>query len=93
MKENVIHPKQGLKLRKIGKQYMIVEANAEHINMSDVYSLNQTAALLWERIEAGSYTLDELAAWLCSLYDVTPDVILQDVERQLAEWKRFGLID
>ena len=93
MKENVIRPKKGLKLRKIGKQYMIVEANAEHINMSDVYSLNQTAALLWERIEAGSYTPDELAAWLCSLYDITSDVILQDVERQLTEWKRFGLID
>ena len=38
-------------------------------------------------------TPNELAAWLCSLYDITSDVILQDVERQLAEWKRFGLID
>ena len=93
MKEDVIHLKEGLKLRKIGKQYMIVEANAGNINMSDVYTLNQTAAQLWERIEAGSYTPQELAEWLCSLYIVTPDVALQDVERQLAEWKHFGLID
>ena len=93
MKEKVIHPKVGLKLRKIGKQYMIVEANAGNINMSDVYTLNQTAAQLWEQIETGSFTPQELAAWLCSIYAVTPDVALQDVERQLAEWKRFGLID
>ena len=93
MNEHVIHPKKGLKLRKIGNQYMIVEANAENMNMSDVYTLNQTAAQLWERIEAGSYTPQELAEWLCSLYAVTPVVALQDVERQLAEWKRFGLVE
>ena len=93
MKNDKIRPKHGLQLRKIGDRYMIVDSVDGATNLCDVYSLNQTAALLWERIEAGSYTLDELAAWLCSLYDITSDVILQDVERQLAEWKRFGLID
>lgn len=50
MEEMKICPKEGLKLRKVGKQYMIVEACEGNVNMSHVYSLNQTAAQMWERI-------------------------------------------
>ena len=42
MNKMVLNPKAGVKLRKVGNQYMIVEANEENANMSDVYSLNHT---------------------------------------------------
>ena len=44
MNDNVVRPKRNLQLRKIQNQYMIVEASAVNVNMSNVYSLNKTAA-------------------------------------------------
>ena len=48
MNDNIVRPKRNLQLRKIQNQYMIVEASAANVNMSNVYSLNKTAADLWE---------------------------------------------
>ena len=92
MKDNAIRPKKSLQLRKIQNQYMIVEVSAENVNMSNVYSMNQTAADLWEVISTEERTVEELIEWLCSNYDVEADVAQSDVESLLAEWREFGLI-
>ncbi len=93
MKQNVIHPKEGLQLRKIKDRYMIVVASDGNVNMSDVYSLNRTAADLWQQICNGEYSAEELAEWLSDTYPVEPSKALRDVERQLSEWKSYGLLD
>lgn len=84
--------KQGLQLRKIGKQYMIVEACSDNVNMSNVYSLNKTAAWMWQQLESADLTADELADRLCETYAVDKTAALRDVEQQLAEWQSYGLI-
>ena len=56
MISNKIKPKANLRLRKVGKQYMIVESCADNVNMSNVFSLNKTAARLWDRIEQADVT-------------------------------------
>lgn len=92
MENRIICSKTGLQLRKIGQQYMIVEANQENVNMSDVYSLNQTAARMWKQIAQGGCTAEDLAEGLCEDFDTNKDTALKDVIRQLAEWKEYGLI-
>lgn len=92
MTENTMRPKKGLKLRKVGRQYMIVEACRGNADMSNVYSMNRTAALLWEQMEKGNCTPDALAECLCDNYDIDKATAIRDVEKQLAEWKSYGLI-
>lgn len=92
MNGKTICPKEGLLLRKAGRQYIIVEACEGNVNMSDVYSLNPTAARMWERITQGDCTADDLAEYLCEHYETDKCTTMQDVERQLAEWKAYGLI-
>ena len=92
METKTIRPKAGVQLRRIGKQYIIVEANEENVNMSDVYSLNRTAARMWEEITQRDCTPDELADSLCKDFETDKATALEDVERQLAEWKAYGLI-
>lgn len=92
MEKRTVRPKEGVRLRKVGRQYMIVEANENDVNMSDVYSLNQTAARMWERIAQGNCTSDDLADCLCEDFEIDRDTAVQDVEWQLAEWKTYGLI-
>lgn len=91
-KTYTIKPGKNLKLRKIGSQYAIVEANEENVNMSDVYSLNPTAAQLWELLENGNSTVEAMTDWLCEHYDVEKETARHDVEKQLAEWQAFGLV-
>lgn len=39
--------KSNLKLRRIGNRHMIVEVSDSCVNLTNVYSLNGTAARLW----------------------------------------------
>ena len=57
MSDCVIHPKNNLQLRKLGNSYMIVEVSAENVNMSNVYTLNKTAADMWQLITEGEHTV------------------------------------
>lgn len=45
-----VKTKKNLKLRKVGPHYMIVNADGGQVNMTQVFKLNQTAALLWEKL-------------------------------------------
>lgn len=80
-----------LRLRKIGSQYMIVEPAGEGNRQAKVFELNETAALIWERIGSEEINAEELAAYLSSEYEIDQVVALRDVRRQLEEWEKFGL--
>lgn len=92
MDKMILSSKKGLKLRKIGSQYMIVDASGENVNMSDVYSLNRTAALLWQQVEKGGATPSTLADYLCENFEIDKETAVNDIERQIADWKEFGLL-
>lgn len=55
--------------------------------------MNQTAAWIWQRVAEGCNTLDELAERLCQEYNVDKEVARRDLEKQLADWQAFGLIE
>lgn len=86
-------PKSNLRLRKIGRQYMIVNTRQENVDLSDVFTLNETAAGLWQQMIQGTTVPEELADWLCEIYEVDRETALQDVKKQLAQWKVYRLID
>lgn len=85
--------KDDLVLRKIGNQYLIVDTCDGKADMSDVYCMNEPAAMIWKKMGEREYSVQELAEWLCSEYDVGMDVAVKDVETQIEEWTKFGLIE
>lgn len=87
-----ITPRAGLRLRKIGSKYMIVETSDSCVNLTNVFSMNSTAAWMWESLCAEPCTANELADRLCAEYDVDRERALSDVCRQLGEWKEQGLL-
>ncbi len=88
-----IVPKADLTIRKVGSRYMIVDASDSCVNLTDVYSLNETAARIWEMICKGeAQTPEKLAEGLCREYEVEYGHALHDVERQLDEWEKMGLL-
>lgn len=81
-----------LKLRKIGKKYMIVDVSSSDVDFTSVYSLNESAAFLWERIGNREFEEAELIDWLCSNYDVDREMAMTDVRRIISLWKTHGLV-
>ena len=81
-----------LQLRRIGSKWMIVNAVDGEVNMTDVISLNETAARLWERFLGWEVTEDEMVEWICGEYDVELSVAKNDVHNLLKRWKEYGML-
>lgn len=84
--------KKNLRLRKVGSKYMIVDNSTEQVNMVDVYTMNETAAMLWQRFVEREFTPEEMVEVLCQEYEVTREQALADVEALLGEWNSLGLM-
>lgn len=85
-----LNPK--LQLRKVGDRYMIVDACSEEVNMTNIYSLNETAAFLWNKYQGKEFVPEDLANTLCEMYDVEKDVAIADVDQLIANWIKYDLI-
>ena len=81
-----------LKLRQVGRKYMVVDAATGAANMTNVFTFNASAAMLWERIGENSFEADDLAIWLCENYDVDLATARGDVEKLLRCWVDGGLV-
>lgn len=82
-----------LTLRRMGRRYMMVNAASAVQDTADVYTLNETAARLWEQLGDDEISLPSLASWLAEEYGIAYDDALADVTTQVKEWQEFGLIE
>lgn len=81
-----------LKLRKIGRKYILVEVRNQKVNITDVFTMNATAAFLWQRMCERDFTVNELAETICQRFEVAFETAVADISRQLEEWKEYGLL-
>lgn len=82
-----------LTLRRMGRRYMMVNDASAAQDTADVYTLNETAACLWEQLGDDEISLPSLASWLAGEYGIAYDDALADVTAQVQEWQEFGLIE
>ena len=60
-------------------------------DLDSVYTFNPVGKGLWQLLERGS-TVDELAKWVATHYDVDSKQAFADVQSYLAELQKIGLI-
>ena len=87
--------KEGLTVRKIGDDYVIVAPEQGMVDLSKVYSLNETAAWLWEQLEGKDFQLQDMIDYVREQYDVEdlPDEQLaQDMEELVSFFNQNGLL-
>ena len=85
-----LNPK--LKLRQVGKKFMVVDAETGSSRMTHVFTFNASAAMLWQRIGADSFEAEDLALWLCEAYEVDLATARADVDVLLRCWIDGGLV-
>ncbi|MDY3963288.1 MAG: PqqD family protein [Candidatus Cryptobacteroides sp.] len=80
-----------LRLRKMGRRYMIVKDGPD-INLTDVFTLNDTAADIWEAFSGKEFSAGDVTAYMVANYDVPEETAAADVAAMLDEWDGYGLL-
>ena len=88
-----ITPRSGLALHRVGKNYMVVDAGNDNIDLVDVYTLNESAALLWDEASKGGRTIVQLAEALAEEYGISLARAIAAVTRQADEWLEMGMME
>lgn len=78
--DNIIIYKKNPKIvaRKSGDEYILVPITDNVANMEAVYTMNETAAFIWENID-GSRSIEEIAGLLSDEFEADKDTAMADV--------------
>ncbi len=83
---------EGFEMRSLAGQHIIVPAMAR-IDFTNVLSVNEVAAYIWQIMEKGIFTLDDIARRLTEEFDVTYEQAREDVEEFAGRLKEYGMLE
>lgn len=91
--------KPGFKLREVCGEQIIVAEGRENIDFTNIISMNESSAFLWNEIQDKDFTAADLAKLLVSNYQIdenTPlseEVALRDAENLAKTWIEAGIVE
>ncbi|WP_118195431.1 PqqD family protein [Albibacterium indicum] len=81
-----------LMLRHLGDDHVIVDPGQEMVDMSKVYTLNETAAFLWNELHGKDFSEADIVKLLMENYDVDIELAEKDTKQLLTDFKKQGLL-
>ncbi|KGE14163.1 PqqD family protein [Sphingobacterium deserti] len=84
--------REDLILRHVGEDYIIVEPGQDQIDMSRVYTLNETAAWLWEQLQGKEFQLSDVTNLLLDRYEVDETTAADDAEKLIELFRAQNLL-
>lgn len=86
--------KKGFKLRNVCGEHVIVAEGIENVDFTNIISMNESSAYLWNNIQDLDY-FDEniLANLLTEEYSVTDETALNDSKKIIKDWLKAGIIE
>ena len=88
-----MNTKTGFRIREVCGEKIIVAEGKENIDFSNIISMNDSAAYLWNSVEGKEFTIDTIVKLLLDIYDVDEETARKDVFQFLADLKRAGMIE
>ena len=86
--------KKGFKLRNICGENIIVAEGKENIDFTNIISMNETSAFLWEQIEQkDNFDAETLTELLLENYDVDKETALNDASELIKQWLEAEIIE
>ena len=83
---------EGLELREMCGEHIIIATGVANIDFSTVISLNESAAWLWRMVEGKEFTPETLAEMLMQQYEVDEATALTDAEALANRWVNVGIV-
>ena len=88
--------KSDLVLRSIGDDHVIVDPGKGFVDMSKVYTLNETAAFLWNKIKSLDFSKEDMISLIIEEYEIDEDSILivhRDIEDIISFFEDHDLLE
>ena len=85
--------KPGFKLRTVVGEQIIVPEGKENIDFSQIISMNESSAYLWEAVGEEEFTPEDLAKLLLEEYDVDEETALTDAKAIAEKWLEVGIAE
>ena len=79
-------------MQNVAGENLLVPLGAQVMDLNGLFTLNDTAACVWELL-AQERTLDELAAAVAKRFDVAAEIARADVQTFVDEIARMGLLE
>ena len=83
---------EGLKLRPLGKQYLVMVEGQKQVDFNRMISMNVTAAFLFQEVQGIDFDSDTLAQLLVNECDITKEQAAHDAALTIEEWQKAGII-
>lgn len=77
--------------RKTGDEYVLVPVTSNIADMNSIFTLNETAAFLWENLD-GKRTVEDLVELLVAAYEINRDNAELDVFEFIKDLRKYLII-
>jgi hypothetical protein len=84
--------KENLVLRRIGNEYIIIVPDKGQVDLTEVYTLNETSAWIWEQLKHDEFTIEQVTDLIQERYDVDRERAMNDVHAFVDVLIKGGLI-
>lgn len=85
--------KEGFEMCNICGENIIIAHGKENIDFTKVITLNESAALLWDKVVGRDFSEEELVRLLLEEYEVEHTCAAEDVKSLVASWAEAGLVE
>ncbi|MFZ4263445.1 PqqD family protein [Sphingobacterium sp. HJSM2_6] len=88
--------RKDLILRQVGDDFVIVEPDQGVMDFSKVFTLNNSAAWLWDKLQGIEFEYQDIFKLLLEEYEVKSnqyDSIEEDVKKLIADFEHYNLIE
>ena len=85
--------KKGFNLRTICGEHIIVAEGKDNIDFSNIISMNESSAYLWQKVLDKEFTTEDLAQLLVEEYDVELETAQKDCDVLAGQWLEAGIIE
>ena len=84
--------KENLILRRIGSENIIIVPDKDSVDLTEVYSLNETSVWIWEQLKDKDFTIEKIVELVQDRYDVDQKTATDDVLALVDVLRTGGLI-
>lgn len=88
---SVIKKNPRIVARKSGEEYILVPITDNVANMEAVYTMNETAAFVWDNID-GETTLEEIARVMSGEFETDIDTAMNDIVELVNDLKKHNIV-
>lgn len=93
-KDTTMRIKNGFEMKTVCGEYMVNAVGEETLDYSNIVSMNESSALLWEKMkEKGDFTPDDMAKALIEVYEVSYEQAYKDCVNIAKSWVDAGLCE